>query len=213
MIWQLIEESGLRYFQSSYKNYLCLCSTIYGTDLFLKKFKPILIKQVHSETIIDVDHDPARIGDGLTTATGKSIGVKVADCLPVFLFGEKRVCIIHCGWHSITMGIAKKAAQSLGDYKYCLGAAIGSCCYEIKSDVAEQFRNELPSSIIHRDRRIFLNLKKAVTLQLGRQNMISSLEYCTKCHPEYFYSFRRGDRHKRNYAVIKHLLHGIQDVD
>ncbi len=201
MAWHLVEKNGLKYFQLSRDAVSCVQSTIHGAESLLKTFDPILLKQVHSDILIDIDHDKNRTGDGLFTARKVNLGVKVADCLPVFMFGTSRTCIIHCGWRSIAKKLAVKAAQMLGDYTYCLGASIGPCCYEVKDDVALQFC-DLPEAVIARGAKTYLDLKKAVIGQLGPSRLLSSLDLCTKCHPEYFYSFRRGDRHKRNYALI-----------
>jgi copper oxidase (laccase) domain-containing protein len=86
-------------------------------------------------------------------------------------------------------GIVKRAEELMGDYKYCLGASIGPCCYEIKQDVVELFNKKYKNAIIFKNQKYFLDLKTAVIKDLGN-------------HPEYFYSYRRGDDKKRNYAII-----------
>ena len=42
-------------------------------------------------------------------------------------------------------------------------------------------------------------------VELGERDKLASLDLCTKCHPEYFYSYRRGDK-KRNYALIMNRM-------
>jgi copper oxidase (laccase) domain-containing protein len=66
---------------------------------------------------------------------------------------------------------------------------------------ARLFTPQYKTAIIRRDTRYFVDLKGAVIEDLGKDNLIGSLDLCTKCHPEYFYSYRRGDKNKRNYAV------------
>ncbi len=202
-MWQLIEEPGLRYFKFDFEDKQFLYSTIVGTEKFLERFAPVVLKQIHSSIVVNVDKEQAISGDGLMSNGLKPIGVKIADCLPVYLCDNEKIMVLHCGWRSIIKGIAKKAKGSLKGYKYCLGASIGSCCYEIKSDVAEVFHQQYPSTLIYKKNRIFLDLKSAVIEELGRESCIGNLDYCTYCHPEYFYSFRRGDKGKRNYAVLR----------
>ena len=203
MDWQLIEKDNIKYFQFKWQNNFAVYSTKYGEDEFVRKFKPVFLKQIHSDIIIDADSNSDRVGDGLLSQKKNiAIGIKIADCLPVYLFNEKKICIIHCGWRSIIKGIAKKAAELLGDYKYVLGASIGSCCYEVKKNVVELFNQNYRNAIIFKDKKFFLDLKTAVKADLGNKNLLSSLDFCTKCHPEYFYSNRGGDNKKRNYAVI-----------
>ncbi len=199
-MWKLIEEPGLRYFQLEFENRLFLHSTKFGTDRFLDKFKPILLKQIHSDIIVDIDKGQKAAGDGLITSCNKAIGVKIADCLPVYLFSKERIAILHCGWRSIIKGILKKVQDILVDYRYTLGASIGPCCYEIKEDVASIFDQKYPEAVINRDEKIFLDLKKAVINELGREYLVADLDHCTRCS-KYFYSYRRGDR-GRNYAVL-----------
>jgi copper oxidase (laccase) domain-containing protein len=203
MAWHLVEKNDLKYFQLTVGTVSYIQSTVHGAESLMKTYDPVLLKQVHSDVIINIDLDQSRTGDGLLTARKVNLGVKVADCLPVFMFGTDRTCIIHCGWRSIAKGLAVKAAQILVDYTYCLGASIGSCCYDVKDDVAQQFSG-VPGALVRRGTKTYLDLKKAVIHQLGASRLISSLDLCTKCHPEYFYSYRRGDRHKRNYALIVH---------
>ncbi len=203
MDWQLIEEESLRYFRFKGQNTVAIYTTGVGEDKFVRDFDPIFLHQVHSDIIIDVDVNNSRIGDGLISQRKNCVlGVKIADCLPVYLFNDKNICIIHCGWRSIIRGIAKKAAALLGYYEYVTGASIGTCCYDVKEDVVELFDQNYANSVICRGQRHFLDLKAAVREDLGKKNELASLDYCTKCHPMYFYSHRRGNSKKRNYAVL-----------
>lgn len=193
----------MRYFETKIEDNRLLFSTVSASDGFLEKFKPIFLKQIHSDIIIDLDQDPAQIGDGLTTRRKNvALGVKAADCLPVYLFSADRIAIIHCGWRSIIKGILEKAARLMGDYHFALGAGIGPCCYDIQKDVADLFTKNFSSALDHRDHGIFLDLKKCVRGILGKDRLAGNLDLCVKCHPELFFSHRRGDVGKRNYAVI-----------
>ena len=98
--------------------------------------------------------------------------------------------------------LAQKAAELMGDYQYVLGASIGPCCYDVKDDVTTLFMNSYGDAVVTRRGRAYIDLKKAVIKDLGHEHMIGSLEYCTRCESRYFYSHRRGDNKKRNYAGI-----------
>ena len=200
--WELIKDGGVEFFQFKSDNRLMVYSTKSNEERFLERFKPILLKQIHSDEIIDVDKDSARIGDGLLTQRSNlALGVRIADCLPVFLFNKTKICIIHGGWQGIIKGIAKRAKRLMGNCKYILGACIGSCCYEVKKDTARLFTQQYKNVVIRRNRKYYIDLKGAVIEDLGEEKLIASLDFCTKCHPEYFYSYRRGDKNKRDYAV------------
>ncbi len=206
MRWKLIVENNLTYFQFKWKNNLAIYSTISSEEKILDRYKPIFLKQIHSDVIINIDTITNRIGDGLISERKNCvIGLKVADCLPVYLFNEEKICIIHCGWRGIIKGIAKKAAMYFAEYRYVLGASINSCCYEVNEHIAELFCRKYKNAVVFKNRKYILDLKTAVIEDLGAKNLLTSLDYCTKCHPEYFYSYRRGDNKKRNYALLLSL--------
>jgi YfiH family protein len=200
--WILVNESGLAFFRFKTDEHIIAYSTASSTLKFLDHFQPLLIKQVHSDKIIDIDRSKNRVGDGMITQEkNKVLGIKIADCLPVFLFNEDKVCMIHCGWQGIIKNIARKARKLMGEYEYVLGACIGPCCYEVGYDIAGLFRARHEHAVIERAGKYFVDLKKAVIQDLGAERMIGDLDLCTKCHPEYFYSYRRGDKDKRNYCI------------
>ncbi len=201
-MWQFIDGREVKYFQLCWCNYLMIYTTIYGGKKILRRFNPLFLKQIHSCRIINPEVENERFGDGLIAQRQNiTLGVRVADCLPVYLFNEEKFCIIHCGWRGILKGIAQEARKLLGEYNYALGASIDVCCYEVKEDVVQPFTKRYKQAIIEKEGRFFLDLKTAVIIDLGMEGLLSSLDFCTKCHPEYFYSYRRGDR-QRNYALI-----------
>lgn len=201
--WRFIENDGVAYFRFLYQNHIALYSTRVGNKRFFERFKPRFLKQIHSDTIIDIDHKHKNRGDGLMSKNkNHTLGIKIADCLPVYIFSKESMCILHCGWRSIIKGIAKQAATLIDNYTYALGASIGPCCYEVHDDVATLFNEKYTHAIITKDKKYFLDLKAAVMEDLGTEHLVGVLDFCTKCNPQYFYSYRRGDRKKRNYAVI-----------
>jgi len=201
--WQLTSRNEIRCFEFVWKSHSALYSTKCGQKSLVHTLRPIFLKQTHSAVIVDVDTQKERTGDGLTSTTGKCLGVKIADCLPVYLFSSGRMCIIHCGWRGILSGIARKAKEMLGSFHYILGASIGPCCYEVKQDVVNLFKKEYSCALRARNGKYYVDLKSAVIRDLGSENLIASLNLCTKCHPELFYSNRNGDT-QRNYAILSH---------
>jgi YfiH family protein len=201
MDWKLISETARSYFQFRWHDNIAIYTTKRGQENITQPLNPVFLKQIHSDTIIDIDSDSRRIGDGLLSRKRACLGVKVADCLPVYLFSDARICIIHCGWRGIVKGIVKNAKKMMQDFHYALGPSIGPCCYEVQQDVVDLYTKEYNESIIVRDKQFFLDLKAAVRLDLGDRTLLSSLDLCTKCHPEYFYSHRNGDK-ERNYGLV-----------
>jgi YfiH family protein len=199
--WHLISTGKYQYFDLIWKEFHAVYSTRTGQELLVHALKPVLLEQIHSAKIIDIDTDEQRKGDGLSTGTNKCLGIRVADCLPVYIFDQRKTAVLHCGWRGIINGIARKARKIFTDFDYALGASIGPCCYEIKNDVAQQFRNAYPNAISLRDGKEYLDLRSAVIQDLGAARLIGSLHLCTKCHPALFYSHRGGDT-QRNYALL-----------
>lgn len=206
--WERCIENGADFFQLKIEHVRLLYSTKHNQDRFLNIFQPTLVKQIHSSAIIDVDVTSKRTGDGLISHKREvTLGIKIADCLPLYLFNEKTICIVHCGWRGIINGIVKTARKLLGTYTYALGACIGPCCYKIRQDVRELFVHQYPEAVKRKKEGWFLDLKVAVQKDLDPRRMLASLDLCTKCHPEYFYSHRGGDIHERNFAVCRHSGH------
>ena len=201
MTWQYISRKEFAYYEFSWHHYHALYSTKRGQDVLIQTIRPIFLKQIHSASIIDVDSQTELKGDGLTSTRESALGVKIADCLPVYLFSQKRITVIHCGWRGIIAGIVKNAKKIMNDFSYVLGASIGPCCYEVKEDVADLFKKDYKDALLVRNAKIYLDLKSAVVKDLGTERMLGSLNLCTKCHPALFYSHRRGDT-QRNYALL-----------
>ncbi|UCG30241.1 MAG: polyphenol oxidase family protein [candidate division WOR-3 bacterium] len=205
MKWRLTSQGEIHYFQFTWHRDSAIYSLKKGQDAIIQNLDPVFLKQIHSNVIVDIDSKQERTGDGLISAGRHNIGVKIADCLPVYLFTPEKICIIHCGWRGVIEGIAKQAREMLKEFQYVLGASIGPCCYEVQHDVADRFIQSHPNALQQRESRYYLDLKTAVIDDLGRRALLGSLNYCTRCHPEYFYSHRRGDS-GRNYAIATRRL-------
>lgn len=201
--WILQNRDGCTYFEFIDGPYSMKFTVGAVQERCLIKFSPTFLKQIHSATIITIDEDAPCVGDGLLTHNPQQVlGIRIADCLPVYLYNEETMCIIHCGWRGILKGIARKARDLMGAYSFALGACIGPECYEVKHDVAGRFGAQYPDAVFEQNGKYSLDLKKAVIQDLNRTRLTADLALCTKCHPEYFFSYRRGDREKRNYALI-----------
>jgi len=204
--WILQNNEGFCFFEFNDDPYRLKFTVRQNKTHCKEQLSPTCLTQIHSSTIINIDHDDTRVGDGVISSDPRRVlGVKIADCLPVYLYNESTMCIIHCGWRGIIGGIARNARKLMNTYSYALGACIGSECFEVQCDVMELFRIDYPAAISNKNGRYFLDLKKAVIQDLGEASLVASLDLCTKCYPEYFYSYRRGDRENRNYATISRI--------
>jgi hypothetical protein len=116
------------------------------------------LTQVHGATVLGVPEDTAGAaasgtwgeGDALITAQyGTALAVKVADCVPI-LIADRRlgaVAAVHAGWRGTAAAIVQAAVHALArqygsrpvDLVAAIGPSIGPCCYEVGTDVCDQF--------------------------------------------------------------------------
>jgi YfiH family protein len=140
------------------------------------------------------------------------LGVKTADCVPVFL-GDTRTgacASIHAGWRgtlaSIVPGTIKQMTAEFGtrveDIRASIGPAAGGCCYEVGREVIESFRQKFSDAD-----NLFKNTREGHALvdlqRANREQLIAagvSLErihtapLCTMCRTDIFFSYRNEKR-------------------
>lgn len=136
--------------------------------------------------------------DGFLTHTPDlPLTIRVADCMPIFLYDpdQKVIGLIHAGWRGTAKKIIQKAiALMVSEFhskcetiKAALGPSIGSCCYQIKDDVASQF----PHQYVHNHHLDIgqYNFDQLLEAGLMLQN-IEKNDLCTCCYQEWFFSHR-----------------------
>jgi YfiH family protein len=127
--------------------------------------------------------------------------VTVADCMPIWILdrGTGSFGVLHSGWRGT--GILETALRFLverrgakaRDIAAILGPAIGSCCYAVSEERAEQFAAEFGgSAAARRDGSWFLDLRAANVGLAERAGIgqVLSIDACTSCD-ERLGSFRR----------------------
>lgn len=170
------------------------------------------VSQVHGAEVVVVgaDDDPARMAqqqaDALVSATpGISVGVNTADCVSVLLADAGRgvVAAAHAGWRGVVAGVLDATVtlmvQRFGvqprDLRAALGPSIGSCCFEVGEEVAEQFAGL--SGVVQRQAnraRPHLDLHAVVCQQLAQLGLgaVGRTALCTRCEEELLFSYRRA---------------------
>jgi YfiH family protein len=145
----------------------------------------------------------------ITNIKALPIGVLTADCLPIILADKKgRVAgIIHAGRIGTSLEISKKTAGKIKeifdipslDIIASIGPGIGGCCYEVDEKSMNPFKERFAYwreiGIQRKDGKWMLNLKKANKIQLMEAGLkygnIITLEFCTSCNNDRFFSYRR----------------------
>jgi YfiH family protein len=126
--------------------------------------------------------------------------VLVADCVPLVMAVPGAVAAVHCGWRGVVAGIVGEALESLralaetepAGVSAAIGPGIGACCYEVGEEVIAIFRKgEMDEAI----KGSHLDISTAVRLELERAGVdtadITSVDICTSCNPDLFFSHRR----------------------
>ncbi len=191
-------------------------------------FKKMLFtrRQIHSNRVCvvpeEVSEDALFDWEGDAIATRKAgllVAVRTADCVPVLLYDpiHRAVAAIHAGWRGIVGGIVEagveKMKRSFATQESLLVAAIGPAicerCFVVGAEVGQDFMEKFPVNppVWARSENIFIDLKLAVRQALesmGLLNLsIESSPFCTTCHPDRFYSYRReGERAGRQLSFI-----------
>jgi len=185
----------------------------------LRAERLVTVNQVHGLDLLvidtpnrEYDHFQKLECDGIiTNQSGLMIGVCTADCVPILLLDpvKKVVAALHAGWKGTAGNIAGKGVISMiemysskpVDIMAAVGPAIGKCCYEVDSPVAEAFRK----SAIGLD---FFDIEREPEkwrLDLGAANFrllldagltesnISISRLCVSCEHDLFFSYRRDN--------------------
>jgi len=145
----------------------------------------------------------------VSNAAGVLAGVKTADCVPVLVTDAVTgsFAAVHAGWRGTLAGVVVEAVQRLideykarpEDMRVAIGAAAGSCCYEVGSEVIEAFAsrfhyaNDLFTAT--REGHALIDLLKANRTQLVSAGVsaerIHTAPICTMCQTDLFFSYRR----------------------
>ena len=187
----------------------------------------LTVKQSHSDTVLPIAYErtPPELLEGDACFTDRpdlGLGLKVADCLPVYIYAADLRCvgIAHCGWRGTAARIAEKTARQMSrrfavplpDLRFSLGPCICPNCYHVGDDVRVRFGKSFPVT----DKffapappnrghvKYSLDIRAANRWLLKEMGLTEarSLGICTSETESLFYSARRGKTTGRNLAVI-----------
>jgi len=168
------------------------------------------LRQVHGNDYLTAVEGCAGEGDALITdRSALALAISTADCVPVVIATEHCLAAVHAGWRGIVAGVVAdavgqmRAGGTTSPATAWIGPAIGPCCYEVGSEVAQQVATAAGSREVILDSgpgRPHLDLAAAVASQLHRAGVdrIETLAACTQC-THGLHSYRRnGKRAGRN---------------
>ncbi len=208
-------------------------------------FALVPLRQIHSDVIHafkTAPAEPCRGDASITNTPGLLLAVQTADCVPILLADPARrvVAAVHAGWRGTLRRIVMKTIGRLqmnfgtkpGDLLAALGPAIGGCCYEVGTEVAQAFSAQFARAAEWFDelrtgdepnplqwlsmappghnpppKKVRLDLRAANRWQLTEAGVkpenIAVNDLCTACRTGLLFSYRReGAQSGRLMAVI-----------
>jgi YfiH family protein len=167
-----------------------------------------LNRQIHSAHVHRAEAGSrGRPGDGLwTDEPDLPVVAMTADCLPIVLArsnGERpAVAVLHAGWRGLLAGIVAEGVQVLGGrLQAAIGPAIGPCCYEVGSEVAQPFTERFGSTVVAGRNLDLWSTAERVLRDAGVDH-VERVDLCTVCNPELFFSHRRTGKPRGVQGVI-----------
>jgi YfiH family protein len=179
-----------------------------------------MARQTHSATVAvvrlqDVGRGRYPLFDGfpttdalVTDVVGATLGVIVADCVPVLLYDPTRhvVGLAHAGWRGTVGCIASQTVATMrdvfgsnpSDILAGIGPSIGPCCYEVGDEVISAWQGAgVPGAqdavrecvgSYHLD---LWSANRLVLLAAGLEpRRIEVSAECVRCNVERFFSYR-----------------------
>jgi YfiH family protein len=183
-------------------------------NIDVKRF--FVVNQVHGEEILTVDRplaefiipDSPQFDAIITDQPGVAIGIKTADCVPIFFVDRVKliIAVVHAGWRGTSLSIAAKVVETLttgftcraDDIIAAIGPAIGPCCYQVDEPVFNAMRGhkgwESFFSPTPEKGKWMLDLSLANKIQIISKGILDrnifTADYCTCCNRDIFYSHR-----------------------
>lgn len=214
--------------QNVIENYHRICKA-----LDVKSENLVFSDQVH-ETKVHVVTEDDRAGsdlqekkligiDGLiTNIPGLVLATSYADCVPLYFVDpiHKAIGLSHSGWRGTVGKIGAKTVREMvrnygsspDEIIAVIGPSICNRCYEISSDVAEEFQKNFSKIICEQilqekeDGKYQLDLWKTnrtILLEAGlKDSNISISQICTCCNHDLLYSHRFSNGMRGNLSAF-----------
>ncbi len=163
---------------------------------FEKVFLPI---QKHTNKVVKHSSLPQEADGVFADRKCLPIGVLTADCMPIVLFDNERLSVLHAGWRGLFSGIIQNGLKNHAaqNTKAFILPSIRKCCYQVD----KSFISNLNISDRFFEKRkdgIYLSLQKVAKNILMENGIdkIYEVPICTGCCDN-LYSYRKGDFEER----------------
>ncbi len=204
-----------------------------GKALGVDVERMVLSYQTHTTNVRLVTEEDAGKGiikerdyenvDGLiTNVPGITLVTFYADCVPLYFLDlvHRAIGLSHSGWRGTVNRMGKitleKMREAFGtraeEVIACIGPSICRDCYEVGSEVAQEFRKGFDKrhweGILaeKEDGKYLLDLWRAneiILLETGvKQENIQVTDICTHCNSDYLFSHRTTGNERGNLAAF-----------
>lgn len=185
-------------------------------------------QQVHGVRIAALsgqEHPPFASCDAIIVDKRQYIsGIFLADCHPLILYDPQRhvAAVAHVGWKGTFAEFPKLLVErfvsdgsSLQNIVVASGPGIGSCCYTVGEEVASLFLEKFGAQNSGltwnaKNSTWHLNLENLNVFHLQEAGITPSKIgrgfFCTACHTDDFFSYRKENQTKNRYAALV-MLH------
>lgn len=166
-----------------------------------------LMNQVHGSDILVLEKENIHEGDGrisadalVTDLSGLALTVRQADCQGIILFDEKKkvLALVHCGWRGNVANILALTVEAMKSKYGCnpshlvaaIGPSLGPCCAEFK-DYKALFPKTFYTFRVGMNHFDLWNISQWQLCAAGLdEKNIELARICTKCHHDFFFSYR-----------------------
>jgi len=175
---------------------------------------PFSMIQVHGAGVVQIEgEEPAVVPDcdALITDLEETLLTAVtADCVPLALFADGAVSVVHAGWRGLAEGVIQAAVRDLCDLAGVgpenviafVGPAAGVCCYEVGDEVLQA----IGVTAVHSGRMLSSADTAIRQLDAAGVNQIEAVDICTICaDPSVLNSFRRDGDNSGRQGVLAWL--------
>jgi len=204
----------------------CEHHVIKNYELLLRKSGvggfPHQAKQVHASQILYCSGEGKIHGqeaDILLADSPCCLAVRTADCVPILLVDPTIgvFSAVHAGWRGTEKKVVQKAIEGMQNHGAhiqhilaTIGPCIGPCCFKINHDISSRLMGSCGGKVrvIQRNfNQWYVDLAAINYQQLRAMGVlhlhIEKQDYCTMCHPELFFSYRRaGGKTGRLLAIV-----------
>jgi len=187
------------------KNHRLLAEKLSYNYKKLVHMKQIHSSNVHIVTEKDDFENPPTCDALITNKKNIPLMVMVADCSPILLYDpiKKVIAVVHAGRQGAFKNIIGETLKTMGKKFHCknenilasIGASIGSCCYEVGSEIYDEAQSlDLTYALTKHDKSYFLDVNSILLQQLqetGIQNKnIEISNECSSCLRKKYFSYR-----------------------